>query len=459
MDYDEAIAFWNARVDFERKTAKPSDLKLEWMSDLLARLDNPQDQLAIVHIAGSKGKGSTAAMFASVGHAAGLRTGLYTSPHLVDVSERIQIDGRAISRDDIARLLTEMRPAIESLEAEGYQPSFFEIATAMAYLHFAQQKVQLAVIEVGLGGRFDATNVCTPLLSVITSISYEHTAILGDTLDQIAFEKAGIIKLGRPVVCGVTAQEARHVIERIAEERWSPLLQLGRQFDYRHFAGHPTEASPFVACPILDFFVHSERSRVLPAVLQPALNEPRRTDYALALLGSHQAANASLVVMGSRVLNSLGVPIQETAIQTGLATTRWPARMEVFPGRPLIALDCAHNVASAQSLAQTIRESFPGGWRVLLFASSNDKDVAGILRILADHFDRFIFTRFANSPRSLAPETIAEVMQSIRPNADVATVGDSKAALALARTDTSATIVIAGSVYLAGELRPLLVAR
>src|SRR5438552_13765685 len=227
MTYDEALAFWYGRTDFERRAPDAGELKLDRMRELLRRLGDPHERLRTVHVAGSKGKGSTCAMLASVLRCAGYRTGLFTSPHLVDVRERIQIDGELIGRDEVAALMVEIRPAVEALEAEGQPPTFFEVSTALGFLHFLRRGCDIAVIEVGLGGRFDSTNVITPLVSAITSISLDHTQILGDTVEQIAFEKAGIIKPGVPIVSGVTHPVPRLAIAKVAVDRGSLLVQLG----------------------------------------------------------------------------------------------------------------------------------------------------------------------------------------------------------------------------------------
>src|SRR5436190_12375276 len=225
MTYDEALAYWFGRVNFERSAPQPGDLKLDRMRALLHRLGDPHEELRFVHVAGSKGKGSTCAMLESVLRHAGYRTGLFTSPHLEDVRERIQVNRELIPQDELATCMATVKPAAEALAAEGQPPTFFEVGTAVGFLHFLQQSVDIAVIEVGLGGRFDSTNVLTPLVSVITSISLDHTQMLGERVEQIALEKAGIIKPGVPVVSGVTDPAARTVIERVAAERTAPLVQ------------------------------------------------------------------------------------------------------------------------------------------------------------------------------------------------------------------------------------------
>jgi dihydrofolate synthase/folylpolyglutamate synthase len=443
MTYEQALEFWFGRVNYERSAPQATDFKLDRIRSLLERLGNPHQRLRIIHIAGSKGKGSTAAMLADMLRRAGYRTGLFTSPHLSRVEERIQVDRQPIGPDELAALLSEIRTA---MEAPGFTqaPTFFELATALGFLHFVRRRVDLAVIEVGLGGRFDSTNVCRPLLAVITSISFDHTDLLGDRLASIAREKAGIIKPGCPVVSGVTVPEARAVIEATCRERGAPSRQLGADFDFRYEAG-----------------------RVVPSGTGFALQKPRMTVTSarrawpvmeLGLLGEHQAANAAVATACVEQLRGLGIPIADAAVRTGLAGVQWPARLEVFGGRLLVVLDCAHNVASAQALVDTLRASFPAGRRWLVFAGSRDKDLAGMLALLAPHFAHVFLTSSRTTTRAMTPEQLAALIQpEMRlPSTPCRTPEEAwHAARTAAGPDD--LICVTGSVYLAGELRPLLV--
>jgi dihydrofolate synthase/folylpolyglutamate synthase len=446
MIYDEAMRWWFGRVNYELTAPAPSDLKLDGMRSLLERLGNPHERCRIVHVAGSKGKGSTSAMLAAILQQDGRRVGLFTSPHLQSVDERIQIDGTPIGREQLAEVLTDIRAAASGLAPGTTIPldkrlSFFEIATAAGFHYFAKSRVDFVVLEVGLGGRFDSTNVCHPLLAMITSISFDHTQLLGNTLASIAFEKAGIIKPGRPTVSGVVEPEARAVIERASAERQSPLRQRGVDFDFEHRPaqiGDGEERLPRIR-------VRTWRGA------GPWLG--------LGLVGEHQAANAALAIAAVEVLREQGVSFSDRAVAEGLARVRWPARLEIVGRRPLILLDCAHNVASAQALALALRESFPlspGGRRLLIFAGSKDKDLAGMLAILAPMAEHVYLTRFA-SPRCVPPERLAEMLPLQHRGA--ATICPS-AAVALERTREHArpddVICAAGSVFLAGELRSLL---
>jgi dihydrofolate synthase/folylpolyglutamate synthase len=455
MTYDEAMRFWFSRVNYEQRSPKPSDLKLDRIRGLLEMLGRPQDALRIVHVAGSKGKGSTSAMIASILRQASYRTGLFTSPHLCTTEERIQIDGTAISQDELAMLMADIRPCVELMDrqrpAGAIGVTFFEIATALGLLHFRRRRVDVAVLEVGLGGRFDSTNVCRPMIAIITSISFDHTQQLGNTLARIAMEKAGIIKPGRPAISGVCDEEARHVIQSICRERGARLVEVGVDFHFSH-------------TPAL---ITADRRQ--PPQVAVTTRRQRWPAMELGLLGAHQAANAALAVAAVEELQAQGLRLSDQAVAAGLAAVRWPARLEVMSSRPLVVLDCAHNVASAQALVETLEQSFPPaqgapatvngsrrGSRLLLFASSNDKDLPGMLQTLAPHFDRALLTRFSNNPRSVPPEELLALWQ--RTSSQPATVHASPAeAWQAARAAAGADdlICITGSVFLAGELRPM----
>jgi dihydrofolate synthase/folylpolyglutamate synthase len=450
---DEARAWWYGLINFEQRTPLAADLKLDHMRALLAQLGNPHRRLRIVHVAGSKGKGSTAAMLAAILRRAGYRTGLFTSPHLCRVEERFQVDGQPITTAELTTLLDDVRRASQKVRSEEWGVrrksdlltphssllTFFEVATAVGFLHFVRRRVEAAVVEVGLGGRLDSTNVCQPIVSVLTSISFDHTALLGDRLASIATEKAGIIKPGRPAVSGVTAPEARAVIECTCRERRAPLHQLGVDFHYTCTPGRVTATK-------------MRRSRV-----SVTTNCRRWPEFELNLLGDHQAANAAVAVACVEQLRAEGWHLPDAAVAAGLAEVTWPARLEVVGRRPLIVLDCAHNVASAVAMVRTLQASFAPARRLLVFASSNDKDVAGMFRVLSPHFAHAFLTRYTGSSRSVPPEHLAELLcaSGDLPATICLTPADAyRAARAVAGADD--LICITGSVFLAGELRPLL---
>jgi dihydrofolate synthase / folylpolyglutamate synthase len=458
MKYDEAIGFWFGRVNYEQRSAKPSDLKLDRMRALLECLGNPHENLRVVHVAGSKGKGSTSAMLAAVLRQARYRTGLFTSPHLCAIEERIQVDGVNISQDELARLMACVQRCVEVVDQRrpvgAAAVTFFEIATALGFLHFARRRVEVAVVEVGLGGRFDSTNLCRPALAIITSISHDHTQQLGNTLASIAGEKAGIVKRGRPTLSGARAPEARAVIRDVCRRQAAPLRELDTDIHYRHTPGEVT--ADYTKLPRVEI--------TTPRRHWPAME--------LGLLGDHQAANAALVVAAVEELRRQGMHMDDGAVSRGLANVRWPARLEVVGRRPLVVLDCAHNVASVEALISTLQASFPqapgpsgvangtnrGRRRLLIFASSGDKDLPGIMQILAPHFTHAYLTRYGKNQRTAAPEQLLELWR--RTSAQPATVhANALQAWQVARAAAGPDdlICVTGSVFLAGELRPQMV--
>jgi dihydrofolate synthase/folylpolyglutamate synthase len=416
MSYDEALSFWFSRINYEVRSARPGDLKLERMRALLHLLGDPHDRVRLIHVTGTKGKGSTCAMLASVLHAAGYRVGLFTSPHLVHVEERIQIDGEPISREELAVRMEEVAAAVRQLEAVGPDITFFEICAALGFLQFWYRRCDLAVIEVGLGGRFDSTNVCHPLVAVITNVGLDHTAQLGQTVGAIAFQKAGIIKRGVPVVSGVAQESARAVIEQVARSMNAPLWEVNS-------------------------YLENAEGR------------------ALALRGDHQVANAAVVLATADRLRAAGLPIPEAAVATGLATVRWPARVEVISERPAVILDTAHNVPSVEALVRTLASDFPGALRRhVILAVSMDKPYAEMLRVLADYFNHFHLTRYGNNPRCTPPEKLAAALGEVAPGTASSLHPTSTATWEAVRSlvGPDDLLCVTGSVFLAGELLQIL---
>ena len=361
---DIAVDYLMGRIDWEKAKSIPyaeRTFRLDRMRRLLALLGDPQDSLKIVHVAGTKGKGSTTAMLASIFHAAGLKTGAFTSPHLERIEERFAVNGQSCSGETFATLIEQVRPAVEVVDREmpGDGPTYFEIATAVALLCFERAKVDIAVLEVGLGGRLDSTNVCRPEVSVITSISLDHTQQLGSTLAEIAAEKAGIIKPEVPVISGVLAPEAQAVIRRTCRERGSTLLQLGSDFHATPVSGE--------ACPCESFNYHD------------ADHDYRQVQ--LAMLGMHQIQNAALAIATAHQLCRQGWAIDEQALRQGLATARCPARVELFDrtsqDEPSIVIDAAHNGASIESLIATLDRSIPSGRRFFALCDNGGEGSPG----------------------------------------------------------------------------------
>ncbi len=445
---DDARRFLLDRINYERAQSMPCSeeaFKLDRMRELLNRLGNPQQGMPIIHIAGTKGKGSTSAMLAAMLSAAGFRTGLFTSPHLTHIEERITLDAKPCAALELTALLEQIRPVVETMDRAAaekkpseYGPTYFEIITAAALLYFAQHRADMAVLEVGLGGRLDSTNVCTPVVSLITSISFDHMKQLGTTLAAIAAEKAGIIKPGVPVISGVTNDEPREVIRTIAEQKGCRLIEQGIDFDFayrpplhleqadaparidfRHLQRDTEKMKEkgeeaialemHIASPRICHPERSEGSAVNAEEILRYAQDDKNTAYdnlAIGLLGRHQAANAAMALATIEQLRHLGWKIPEAAIRRGLAEVKWPARVEVVARRPAVVLDAAHNAASIGALVETLTESFSVEKRWLVFATTQEKDLRGMLSQLLVSFDHIIFTRYQNNPRGVPPEQL-----------------------------------------------------
>jgi dihydrofolate synthase/folylpolyglutamate synthase len=407
VTYTEAISFlYNLRW-FGAKFG------LEHTRRLAELAGNPQDQLRFIHVAGTNGKGSTCAMLESIYRRAGLRVGLFTSPHLVAFGERIQVNRQPIPEGDVAQLVQEIQPSWKSFP-EPEHPTFFEVVTVMALRHFEEQKCDLVVWETGLGGRLDATNIVRPLLSVITNIQYDHQKWLGETLASIAAEKAGIIKPGVPVVTGTDAADALEVIRRTAKERHAPLTIVTAEDAGR-----------------------------------PPLDSIR-----LPLLGRHQQLNAAVALDAVRALQSK-LPVSDEVVRRGLESVDWPGRLQVVtgPGGQKILLDGAHNTGGAQALTAAIRDYFPGTQPAFVLGILRDKDWEAMCELFAPLASRILLVPVHNE-RTAEPHGLAEACRRANPAAGIAEYESLERALSAAGNESF--VVIAGSLYLIGEAMELL---
>jgi dihydrofolate synthase/folylpolyglutamate synthase len=422
VNYPDSVHFLYA-LGNEIKTAK---LGLERITQVLEALGRPQDRLRFVHVAGTNGKGSTCAMIASALHAAGRRTGLFTSPHMAEPTERIQIDGRPISAGRFANAFERVHATVERLLADGtidLHTTYFETVTAMALLVFAEEEVDMVVLEVGLGGRLDATNVVMPSLCVITPIDFDHEAFLGRSLEAIAGEKAGILKAGVTAVFARQRSEAAAVLDLRAEQLSIPVAR--------------TEA-----WSILDLQLDARGSRFL---LSGELDLP----IVCPLAGEHQVENAATA---SVALTRLGIPAPD--IVSGIAATRWPGRLEHVSADPEIILDGAHNPAGARALAAYIARFYQGRRVRLIYGAMRDKAIDEIGEILFPLAQQVVVTA-PRQARALDPESIRRT--AVHP--DLRTAADLPEALALLRDDARPedVIFITGSLFLVAEARAMLV--
>lgn len=402
MTYSEAIQFLYGLRLFGMKLGLENSRRL---AELVGR---PQDRLRFIHVAGTNGKGSTCAMLEGIYRAAGLRVGLFTSPHLVSFSERIQVNRRRIPQEDVVRLVEQLKDTAAFADAAGNCPTFFEAVTVMALIYFAEQKCDLVVWETGLGGRLDATNIVTPLASVITNVQYDHQEWLGNTLPEIAREKAGIIKEGIPVITGAEEAGALQVIVETAAKLHAPLLIVG----------------------LSDL-----------------------SDHEISLPGEHQKKNAALAVKVARVLAGK-IAVTGEALREGLKTAQWAGRFQIVRrGGQTLVLDGAHNAGGAETLARTWRSQFPGQQPALVMGMMRDKDCAAICKALAPLAAKIFLTPVGN-PRTADPDLLAEDCRQANSSAQIVMCGN--LAEALEKSASEPFVLLTGSLYLVGEALELL---
>jgi dihydrofolate synthase / folylpolyglutamate synthase len=431
LNYTRAEEYLNSFVNYEQipgvSYAQPG-YSLHHVEELLSRMGNPQLAAKAVHIAGTKGKGSVAAMTARVLSTSGYKTGLYTSPHFHTLRERISIDGCLIPESGFAAAMSEIRPFIESMRGDAAfrQFTYFEVLTVLAFAYFRKEKSDFQVLEVGLGGRLDATNVAKPEVCIITSISLDHTQILGDTLEQIAREKAGIIKPGCRVVVAPQQEEAAAVIRGFCREKEARMVQVGKDITW---------------CKVGGDLLH-----------QSLVIHGREASYPvnIPLLGDYQLENASAAVAALEILASEGFDISADDIREGLSEVRWPGRFQILQREPTVLIDGAHNVASMRRLVSNIREYF-GDRRVLVvFGTSGDKDIPGLAREIAYLSPEVIVTRSSQS-RAAPTSVLAAELSRRGIKAEAAETMPQALSRALARVDRTDIVCVTGSLFVVAE--------
>ncbi|PWB71650.1 MAG: bifunctional folylpolyglutamate synthase/dihydrofolate synthase [Anaerolineales bacterium] len=434
VEYNKALDYLYSFVDYSLKHSSElakAEFNLDRMFALMDALGNPQSQYPIIHVAGTKGKGSVSALCASALMAGGYKTGLYTSPHLLDYCERIQVDGEPISHEFMVELVEEIKPFVAKIP----KLTTFEITTALGFLAFARKGVDAAVIEVGLGGRLDATNVVAPKVSVITSLSYDHMAVLGDTLAKIAGEKAGIIKQGVPVVSSPQKDEALEVLERVAKLKGCEFTLVGKDVKFERIESTLDGQSLSIA--LSGVTLKAPRGRSIPIELQ------------IPLLGTHQVENAATAYAA---LKTSGIGLSDEAIQKGFSQVKWRARFEVVRRDPPVIFDSAHNQDSFVKLRQTFDEYFPGRQVYLIFGASEDKNIPGMFAEMKPKIRKLIITR-ADHPRALSVEQIIELAKQAEVPYEAASPVESALARALDNSAKDGSIVLsAGSMFVTAEV-------
>jgi dihydrofolate synthase/folylpolyglutamate synthase len=430
--YNDALDYLYSFVDFSMQKAETyssTRFKLERMQTLVDLLGNPQNaSYPSIHVAGTKGKGSVCVLCATALKEAGYKVGLYTSPHLDDYVERIQINGEFIPHADFVEMVEKVKPFVAAVP----ELTTFEITTALAFMYFEQQHVDAAVIEVGLGGRLDATNVIRPVVSVITSISYDHTHLLGDTLPEIAGEKAGIIKHGIPVVCAPQVEEACKVIENVAADRGAPFIQVGLDVNYQAVSNSLDGQS-------FKVWVNDER-RAAPLTLF------------IPFLGEHQIANAATAFSALDIYDQHGLSVDDEAIKRGFASAFWPGRFEIVQQMPPVILDCAHNRDSALKLRQALDQYFPGKPVTLVFGASEDKDINGMFIELMPRVQQLITVKSFH-PRAIDPDKLVELAEPFgHPVLCVEHIPEAMSR-AMQVVDSNGLVLVAGSIFVVAEAR------
>ena len=439
-NFTKAVRFLNTLSDFERLRIvryTSQNFDLDRMRTLLKKLGNPQDQFRSVHIAGTKGKGSTCAMVDVMLRANGYKVGSYSSPHLIDIRERIQINGEMISHADFARLVRMIEPIIARSRPV---PTYFDVLTAVAFKYFAEHKVDIAVVETGLGGRLDSTNVIKPEVTAITSISKDHMAQLGPTLGHIATEKAGIFKHGVPAVTVIQDPDAEAALKRVADKVGAPLDITGKtiEFSYRF-----------------------EATRMLGPHNRVCLTTPntRFEHLAVPLVGEHQAINCGLALSIIDKLKTRGIAINDSRAMEGLAKVAIPGRMEMVNATPRVLVDGAHNGASVDALMKAIGQHIPCDSIVVIFGCCGDKDIPGMLQRITSGADKVIFTKVDN-PRTADPHELASrYVELYGKMAQVANTLEDALSIANRAVTKEDLICITGSFYLVGEAKKLFAAK
>ncbi|MCD4824534.1 MAG: bifunctional folylpolyglutamate synthase/dihydrofolate synthase, partial [Phycisphaerae bacterium] len=433
--YDSAIRFLHSQTDYEqmlRVRYNRDTFSLDRMRLLLKKLGNPHQKIRSVHIAGTKGKGSTATMLASMLQACGHSVGLYVSPHICDVRERISINGQKVPRTQMTKLIAKAAPHVERMK--GDKPTFFEIMTAMAFSYFKEQAVDIAIVETGLGGRLDSTNVLEPEVCGLTSISMDHTHQLGGSIEDIAREKAGILKKDIPAISVPQDPAAKRVLKKVAANSKASLLFTGDdiEFSYR------VESSRQEGC-------HTRICLTTP--------HSRFEHLPVPVLGEHQALNCGLALALLDQLKKNGVEIDDELAIKGLASVDLPGRMELIRDNPRILVDGAHNAASIRALMRGLGQHIPYDSMVMIFGCAADKDVRGMMEQVSTGADKIIFTRASNANRSADPHDLAEIYTELSDGRVAQVAEDLTEALSIAHGAVSREdiICICGSFYLVGE--------
>ncbi|WP_097027578.1 bifunctional folylpolyglutamate synthase/dihydrofolate synthase [Clostridium peptidivorans] len=424
MNYKQAMGYIENTAKFGRNKG------LERTNKILELLGNPHKDLKCIHIAGTNGKGSTTAMLTQILMESGHKVGMYTSPFIEEFEERIQINNNNIPREKLCEVVEKVKIAVDKACELGYdEPTEFEIITAVMFVYFHEEKVDYAVVEVGLGGRIDATNVINPLISIITSISYDHIKILGNTLEEIAYEKAGIIKEKTPVVLYPVEEEAKLSIEKVANEKQSPIIYVKRE--------NSILKEKLYNVPCQEIVINTNKDTY---------------EVQLSLLGTHQLLNCSVAINAAEELQNIGVDIKKEHIIEGLKKVKWPGRLEMLKSKPMVVIDGAHNIDGITSLKNSINTYFKYNKLILIVGILSDKQVEDMVKVITPEASNIITV----TPPSYRAENSSELVEIIKKyNTNCEAMENYKEAYekALSYANENDLVLICGSLYMIGEMR------
>jgi dihydrofolate synthase/folylpolyglutamate synthase len=428
MKYNEAVEWlYNIR-------RFGSKLGLKYIRHLLSLIENPQDRLRSIHVTGTNGKGSTTAMVTSILGAEGYKVGMFTSPHLSSFTERIVIDGEQIPIEEVIRLIDKLRPLAEQMGGDPHlrHPTFFEVVTAIAFSYFAENEVDFAVIETGMGGKLDATNVIQSLVSVITNVSLEHTDVLGKTVEEIAEKKAGVIKEGGVLITATENDAVYNILKEISNRKKSKIFRVSNDISFRR-VNSTLKGQNFEVDGIFNSY----------------------NDLFVSLIGEHQLINAASAIGAVEALNFHGINVSKEAIKEGFRLTRWPGRLEIVKKNPMVVLDCAKDVEAIKALKKSLSTDFSHDRIIAVISISSDKNIPDMIEQLEPVVDQFVITSHQVMGRAAKPHQIAKIVEQYSKPYDI--VNDVKDAVrsAIEQAAEDDLIIVAGSLFLVGEAREI----
>ncbi len=440
QQYQQALDYIYSFIDYSltrNLRYSVEKFNLDRMKQFLQLIGNPQVNFKSIHVAGTKGKGSTCAMLTSILSNGGYRTGFYSSPHMIDFTERIRVGNQRIPKQRLVKLVAWIKPYVQRIP----ELTTFEIITAIAFKYFSDEKVHIALVEVGMGGRLDATNVILPVLSVVTPISHDHMKILGSTIEKISEEKAGIIKKKIPLVIASQKEIARKVLIGTAIKNYAPVFDSEQLIRLENTQKSLDGQSFCVKKIVEDYFIDR---KIIPRI--------KGKEFYIPLIGEHQLSNAKTALVSILLLNDLGFEITVDQIDKGFRKTNWQGRFECISKKPLIFIDGAHNRDSFRKFNTTLQEYFVGLQKILIFGASEDKEVEFMLKIIRKTVDKIILTR-TDHPRAIEVDELKKVTEKLKIKSIYSESVEDSLQIALKLTNEDTVIIATGSIFIAGAIK------